>query len=293
MKDNKVLTAKSTLPALSDHTYAVTNKTKKTLINILATPKYLLDHTFAITNSNKMNDSEYLTSKASPPKAATIILDHAYACTTSQTNNSDYLPTEKPSSTTVDNDFVNHSPSPNHNETRSKFTSKASLPKAATSIFDHTYARTISQVNKSDYLATEKPSSTPADNDLNHSPSPNHTETNQHIPPSNLPATNIHGTNFMIVDVPKDGNCFFHCLSFHNHGDFTKSTAYRRAISTYVYNNWDQYHELASICHAENITSQNYLQKLQNENVWATACEVKAAAVVLEISIDVKLQGWR
>ena len=59
----------------------------------------------------------------------------------------------------------------------------------------------------------------------------------------------IQGTKYINLQVPGDGNCFFHCLSLSLHGNFSKTSFYRNLICSHIARNWDIWRDLVSLSH--------------------------------------------
>lgn len=100
----------------------------------------------------------------------------------------------------------------------------------------------------------------------------------------------IENTNFNIFNVPGDGNCFFHILSLAFHGHINDTENYRNTICTYVYENWEMFQEMVMLMHDYSTnTPEKYFQKMVVHNGWATAIEVKVAAILFNIDLHVHL----
>ena len=53
----------------------------------------------------------------------------------------------------------------------------------------------------------------------------------------------------VLVNVPGDGNCFFHCLSLAIHGNNNYDALLRRVITRKVFDNWATNKNMAELCH--------------------------------------------
>ena len=96
---------------------------------------------------------------------------------------------------------------------------------------------------------------------------------------------------YNILNVPGDGNCFFHCLSLSLNGDFSSTRRLRRSICHHVVENWNNYEERIHIFHNPNMTCERYLRKMVNGNGWATSAEIEAASDLLARNINVLFRG--
>jgi hypothetical protein len=68
----------------------------------------------------------------------------------------------------------------------------------------------------------------------------------KYYPQNNLNAKNsgrikIENEDFLMYDVPGDGQCFFHALSLAIIGNLSQSLVYRSLICSEIYNNFDFY----------------------------------------------------
>ena len=104
----------------------------------------------------------------------------------------------------------------------------------------------------------------------------------------------IDGQPFELINVPGDGNCFFHCLSLALHGNNTFVMFFRRLITQHIVYNWDTYKDMAELCHSKQFNSQyHYWEFMTHTNSWATACEIKGACSVFHTNIVTFMQGSR
>jgi len=119
----------------------------------------------------------------------------------------------------------------------------------------------------------------------------------QFIPPqNNLNAPNsgrikIESEDFLIYDVPGDGQCFFHALSLAITGNLSQSLVYRSLICSEIYNNFDFYEDQLKLSHHSNISRHEYLNKMVHGNQWATSTEISVATRILQSNINILLQG--
>ena len=104
----------------------------------------------------------------------------------------------------------------------------------------------------------------------------------------------LNGKQTVAVNVPGDGNCFFHCLSLALHGNDKFVLLYRRLITRHIVDHWDQYKELAELCHDQVFPSEyHFWEFMSHTNSWATASEIKAACTIFRVHIVTFLQGSR
>lgn len=101
----------------------------------------------------------------------------------------------------------------------------------------------------------------------------------------------IDNNDYVIHNVPGDGNCFFHCLSFLNHGDLSHSTMYRNLVCGMIHENWLDWSEKVSIFHSTLMSRDDYEDGMLNSNWFASACEVEAASILLNSEINIWLIG--
>lgn len=96
------------------------------------------------------------------------------------------------------------------------------------------------------------------------------------------------------INVPGDGSCFFSCISVCLQGDISQATFYRQIICMLIYDNWYNWEDFVQVCHNNNVqTKEAYMQRMVNGHDYATACEVQAAAVLLQYTISIWLKGRR
>ncbi|XP_064619441.1 uncharacterized protein LOC135482894 [Lineus longissimus] len=97
---------------------------------------------------------------------------------------------------------------------------------------------------------------------------------------------------YQIVNVPGDGNCFFHCLNDVIPGQRNPSghKQYRTLICGYILSTWDEHKAMVEVCHG--IKSQEqYQETMLKRSGYATSCEVQAAANLLKCSFNILLEG--
>lgn len=92
---------------------------------------------------------------------------------------------------------------------------------------------------------------------------------------------------FNVHNVPGDGNCFFHCLSFALHSNLTMSSTYRQTICNYILKNWEQFQHHIEI---QKYSSLSYFQHMILGNGYATSLEIEVAALLLQQQINVWLE---
>jgi hypothetical protein len=115
-------------------------------------------------------------------------------------------------------------------------------------------------------------------------------------PQNNLNAKNsgrikIENEDFLMYDVPGDGQCFFHALSLAITGNLSQSLVYRSLICSEIYNNFDFYEDQLKLSHHTNISRHEYLNKMVHGNQWATSTEISVATRILQSIINIWLQG--
>ncbi len=98
--------------------------------------------------------------------------------------------------------------------------------------------------------------------------------------------------DFHLLNVPPDGDCFFHCMSLALIGDFSHTSLYRVQICRFVYDSWDDYKPIAEASH--DIGSVNnkyaYWTRMATTREYATQCEIQAASALFKCNITVWLQ---
>jgi hypothetical protein len=90
-------------------------------------------------------------------------------------------------------------------------------------------------------------------------------------PQNNLDAPNsgrikIESEDFLIYDVPGDGQRFFHALSLAITGNLSQSLVYRSLICSEIYNKFDFYEDQLKLSHHSNISRHEYLNKMVHGN---------------------------
>ena len=100
-------------------------------------------------------------------------------------------------------------------------------------------------------------------------------------PQNNLNAKNsgrikIKNEDFLIYDVPGDGQCLFHALRLTITGNSSQSLVYRSLICSEIYN-FDFYEDQLKLSHHINISRHEYLNKIVHGNQWATRTEISVA----------------
>jgi hypothetical protein len=89
-------------------------------------------------------------------------------------------------------------------------------------------------------------------------------------PQNNLNAPNsgrikIESEDYLIYDVPGDGQCFFHALSLAITGNLSQSLVCRSLICSEIYNNFDFYEGQLKLSHHSNISRHAYRNKMVHE----------------------------
>ena len=106
---------------------------------------------------------------------------------------------------------------------------------------------------------------------------------------SNLPSEHmsIDSTEYLVYNVPGDGDCFFHSLSLTLHGHTCRTQYYRDLICGHIVDNWMLLETMVKIYHHPSITQHEYMRNMQYGREWATGCEIKIASLLLSHQIDV------
>ena len=101
----------------------------------------------------------------------------------------------------------------------------------------------------------------------------------------------IDNHNFSVYEVPGDGSCFFHALSLGLHGNFSASLQYRSSVCKQIYNNFMTYKSLIDLCHDNIKSPHEYWNGMVVGSQYATSCEIMAACSVLNVNINILVQG--
>ena len=101
----------------------------------------------------------------------------------------------------------------------------------------------------------------------------------------------IESEDFLIYDVPGDGQCFFHALSLAITGNISQSLVYRSLICSEIYNNFDFYEDQLKLSHHSNISWHAYRNKMVHGTQWSTSTEISVATRILQSIINTWLQG--
>ena len=105
-----------------------------------------------------------------------------------------------------------------------------------------------------------------------------------------LPKISIQNCDYLVVNVPGDGNCFFHCLSLGLYGNFSRSDMLRYRICQTILKNWRQWENNVEIFHGPQITHQKYRSSMLLLNDSANSCEIEAASEIFDCTINVWLK---
>ena len=76
----------------------------------------------------------------------------------------------------------------------------------------------------------------------------------------------IESEDFLIYDVPGDGQCFFHAISLATTGNVSQSLVYKSLICSEIYNNFDFYENQLKLSHHSNISRHAYRNKMVHGN---------------------------
>jgi hypothetical protein len=96
----------------------------------------------------------------------------------------------------------------------------------------------------------------------------------------------IESEDFLIYDVPGDGQCFFHAHSLAITGNLSHSLVYRSLICSEIYN-FDFYEDQLKLSHHSNISRHVY----RNKMVHGSSTEISVATRILQSNINIWLQG--
>lgn len=108
--------------------------------------------------------------------------------------------------------------------------------------------------------------------------------------------TDKYAGQYVALDVPGDGSCWFHCLSLSIYGDFSHSEELRQTICGMVYQKWDQWRWYAKSFQDRLYGMSDEMQReffwitmIENEDKrgWATTCELIASAKILNCNLRV------
>ena len=124
---------------------------------------------------------------------------------------------------------------------------------------------------------------------------PRHTKTaTQHPAEENLfVSIDASKLQFHLLNVPGDGDCFFHCLSLVLVGDSSETRNYRYTVCKYIYENWSEWKERAEAGHEiESVPDKDtYWAYMATSKQYATVCEVQASCELFNCSITVWLKA--
>ncbi len=115
-------------------------------------------------------------------------------------------------------------------------------------------------------------------------------ETKGHLVPIVVNRVCIQNQVYSLYDVPRDGSCYFHCISLSQHENMLHSKSYRRAICCIIIHNWSELGDYVKICHGPTMTLARYFSEMRNGSEYATVCEIQATCNLLATSITVWLK---
>ena len=92
---------------------------------------------------------------------------------------------------------------------------------------------------------------------------------------------------YEIIDVPRDGNCFFSTLSLGLTSSLESAHSLRQIITSEILQAWNQYKELISIYQDFSWTKEKYRLKMKEGGDWATQLEIQVAANLFKKKIVV------
>jgi hypothetical protein len=111
-------------------------------------------------------------------------------------------------------------------------------------------------------------------------------------PQNNLNAKNsgrikIENEDFLIYDVPGDGQCFFHALSLAITGNLSESLVYRSLICSEIYNNFDFYEDQLTLKLREELIYSSLVKQmlfcpsLPCNQIFILLCKIIVATEIL------------
>ncbi|KAK3911527.1 Retrovirus-related Pol polyprotein from transposon 412, partial [Frankliniella fusca] len=100
---------------------------------------------------------------------------------------------------------------------------------------------------------------------------------------NNFKEINVNRNNFELVEMPKDGSCFYHALSFGLYGTTKWADLLRQNIADHIKFNWDNYKNFIF----DSDKSRYYKLHARSEEM-ATGVQMQAAADALQIAIRIK-----
>ena len=106
----------------------------------------------------------------------------------------------------------------------------------------------------------------------------------RHFPSQQLVLNEL---NYLVYDVPGDGNCYFSCLSLSIHGHFDMTRIYRELICSYIIQNWMAWEQKVLNGHGSRMNIETYSVHMLYGRSWATAAEVEAASILLDYDITI------
>ena len=97
--------------------------------------------------------------------------------------------------------------------------------------------------------------------------------------------------NMAVHQIPGDGNCFFHALSYATSGNFQHSSELRQKICGAILSRWMDFQGIIQISHSPDENQDSYAQKMLHGNGWATNVEIQVASDLLSCNINVWLRN--
>ena len=101
---------------------------------------------------------------------------------------------------------------------------------------------------------------------------------------------NITKTRYILINIDKDGNCFYKCVSFFLYG----TMAYHREVRNTISNVCKAYIEVLSDFQAEveirkdkYIPTRDYIYMISDEGNWATNIDISVTAYIYNINIAI------
>ena len=104
---------------------------------------------------------------------------------------------------------------------------------------------------------------------------------------------NVDGTEIpqLVIPIVGDGACLFNSLSFILYNTQDKSLEVRKTITSYVAENWDDFHWMTHDSNGHNYsTSAKYISEMSKHSVYGGTCELVAAGKIFPYIFEVYFQ---
>lgn len=90
----------------------------------------------------------------------------------------------------------------------------------------------------------------------------------------------LGGKHYSLENVPRDGDCFFHCITGYAHGSALHSQQYQREVCNTVFNNWEQWGQEICLYHGEGMMMYLFRGSLLMHKGWATNFEIDVTSLL-------------